>query len=97
MNIFHYSFLSFEASSSSSLPTLLGFLMNKWTKMNVLHHSFLSFENNQPFLDALVVVVLLLVWLVMSSTFFFFFFISLVYYLKYPAVTLFILLHCSGR
>jgi len=29
--------------------------------------------------------------------FFFFFFISLVYYLKYPAVTLFILLHCSSR
>ena len=28
--------------------------------------------------------------------FFFFFFISLVYYLKCPAVTLFILLHCSG-
>ena len=47
--------------------------------------------------DALVVVVLLLVWLVMSSTFSSFFFISLVYYLKYPAVTLFILLHCSGR
>ena len=29
--------------------------------------------------------------------FFFFFFISLVYYLKCPAITLFILLHCSGR
>jgi hypothetical protein len=29
--------------------------------------------------------------------FFFFYFISLVYYLKYPAVTLFILLHCYSR
>ncbi len=49
--------------------------------------------------DALVVVVLLLVWLaiVMSFTFSSFFFISLVYFLKCPAVTLFILLHCSGR
>jgi hypothetical protein len=47
--------------------------------------------------DALVVVLLLLVWLVMSSTFSSFFFISLVYYLKCLAVTLFILLHCSGR
>ena len=50
MNIFNYSFLSFEASSSSSLPTLLGFFMNKQTKMNIFHYSFLSFENNQPFL-----------------------------------------------
>ena len=41
--------MSFEARSSSSFPTVLGFLMNKWTKMNVFHHSFLSFENNQPF------------------------------------------------
>ena len=45
--------------------------------------------------DALVVVLLLLgqsCLLLFSS----FFFISLVYYLKCPAVTLFILLHCSA-
>ena len=49
MNIFHYSFLSFEASSSSSLPTLLGFFINtvyrpKWI-FSVIHFCLLKIIN----------------------------------------------------